>query len=552
MKLIKYSFLFICLTFKIVIIFNVQTAYSQQPTDSIVYYIGLINHPQSGDDLIKSYNFFTKEKNNAVKVNDSVNMIFDLFQMARIEYKGGFYSKSEASAVSALKVLDKVKETPYNTHLRTSLFTHLGILYREQKNKVKALELYEKALVTAKSPEDSVKLYNNKSNAHKDINDYETAKIELSKAYELIPRITDTSTIALVLDNLGFIKYKLKEPDALPLMMNALKLRMHSKNQTKAYPSYKNLANYFYDTDPIKARSYALKAYDIATTLNSASYRMDALSLLMEFSNDDYAKAYQQISDSIYKAEKFQENEFSLMKYDLSEKEREAQESELVSQKEKTNRQFYQFLTVLIVVIAFGLYRILKTQHKKDNLQKVYDTETRISKKVHDDVANNVFQVMTKLQHQNASEDVLDDLDDIYKKTRDISKEHSVMDFDDKFENILGDLLMSYRNNTTNIMAKDISKIKWASISNVKRETIYKVLQELLINMTKHSQATLAVISFDDIQNKIVITYKDNGMGCTLVKNTGLQNVENRISAMKGTVIFESVINSGFKATIKV
>lgn len=552
MKLLKFSFLFFCLAFKIGILLNVQDAFSQHANDSLVYYGGLINHPQSSNDLIKSYNFFTKEKDNAEKVNDTVSMIFDLFQLARIEYKGGFYGKSEASAVSALQILDKVKETPYNTHLRTSLFTHLGILYREQKNKVKSLELYEKALVTAKSPEDSVKLYNNKSNIHKDINDYQSAKIELSKAYKLIPKITDTLTIALVLDNLGFVKYKLKEPDALPLMITALELRMHSKNQTKAYPSYKNLSNYFYGTDSIKARDYALKAYDIATALNSASYKMDALSLLMEFSNDDYAKAYKQISDSIYKAEKLQENEFALMKYDLSEKEREAQESELVSQKEKTNRQFYQFLTVLIVVIAFGLYRILKTQHKKENLQKVYDTESRISKKVHDDVANNVFQVMTKLQQQKASEDVLDDLDDIYKKTRDISKEHSVLDFDDEFENILGDLIMSYRSNTINIIAKNISKIKWESISNIKRETIYKVLQELLINMTKHSQATLAVISFDDIQNKIIITYKDNGIGCTLVKNTGLQNVENRISAMKGTIIFESVSNSGFKATIKV
>ncbi len=89
-------------------------------------------------------------------------------------------------------------------------------------------------------------------------------------------------------------------------------------------------------------------------------------------------------------------------------------------------------------------------------------------------------------------------------------------------------------------------------MSIIKRETIYKVLQELLINMTKHSQATLAVIAFIDSSNETVITYTDNGVGCTLIKNTGLQNVENRIKAIDGTVIFEPVINKGFKATLKV
>lgn len=552
MKIIKSSFLYIYLVLHSVLFLSVPACFSQQSQDSLIYYEGLVSHPHSVDDLIKSHDFFSIAKANALKAKDSVRIIYDEFQLARIEHQGGFYSKSEASSVHALQILDKLKDTPYNLHLRTSIYTHLGILYREQKNKVKALELYEKALITATSPEDSVKLYNNKSNIYKDLNDYPSAKTELLLAHQLIPRIKDSLTIALVLDNLGYVNYKLKEPDALPLMLQALELRMNSKNNTKAYPSYKNLSQYYYDTEPAKAKAYALKAYDIATRLNSASYKMDALALLMEFSEDDYAKAYKKISDSVTTTRQLQENKFALMTYDLSEKEREAQESELLSQRAKIIKQRYQFIALSLILIAIGLYWVLKSKHKKDSLQKIYDTESSISKKIHDDVANNVFQVMTKLQHQNTNEDILDALELIYAKTRDISKEHSVLDLEDSFDAILSDLIISYKSKFINIIVKDISKIKWDAMSIIKRETIYKVLQELLINMTKHSQATLAVIAFIDSSNETVITYTDNGVGCTLIKNTGLQNVENRIKAIDGTVIFEPVINKGFKATLKV
>ncbi|TXE10763.1 tetratricopeptide repeat protein [Gelidibacter salicanalis] len=552
MKIIKSSFLYVYLVLISVLFLSVPACFSQQSQDSLIYYDRLVSHPHDVDDLVKSHDFFSIAKADALKAKDSVKIIYHIFQLARIEHKGGFYSKSEASSVQALQILDKLKDTPYNIHLRTSIYTHLGILYREQKNKPKALELYEKALEIAKSPEDSVKLYNNKSNIYKDVNDYPSAKTELLLAHQLIPRIKDTLTTALVLDNLGYVNYKLKAPDALPLMLQALDLRVNSKNDTKAYPSYKNLAHYYYDTEPIKAKAYALKAYEIATRLNSASYKMDALSLLMEFSTDDYAKAYKHISDSVTTTRQLQENKFALMKYDLSEKVREAQESELISQRAKIVKQRYQFMALSLILISIGLYWVLKSKHKKDSLQKVYETESSISKKIHDDVANNVFQVMTKLQHQNTNEDILDALELIYAKTRDISKEHSVLDLDDSFDAILSDLIISYKSKFINIIVKDISKIKWDAMSTIKKETIYKVLQELLINMTKHSQASLAVISFQDTPHQTVITYTDNGVGCTLITNTGLQNVENRIKAIDGTVIFEPVINKGFKATLNV
>jgi signal transduction histidine kinase len=71
--------------------------------------------------------------------------------------------------------------------------------------------------------------------------------------------------------------------------------------------------------------------------------------------------------------------------------------------------------------------------------------------------------------------------------------------------------------------------------------------------MRKHSDSTLVVISFKKNGNKIQIDYSDNGIGATSEEinlKKGLQNVENRILAIKGTITFDTKSGKGFKVNI--
>ena len=131
-----------------------------------------------------------------------------------------------------------------------------------------------------------------------------------------------------------------------------------------------------------------------------------------------------------------QENNYAAIKYDFQKKEIEAQklalqvkDSKLEAEREKLNKTIYQSMGVLGLFLTGFLLVIIRTKHRKDNLQQVYNTETRLSKKVHDEVANDLYRVMTKIQKtQTIKDDVLDDLEVVYNKTRDISKEHSIID----------------------------------------------------------------------------------------------------------------------------
>ncbi|MNF04794.1 Sensor histidine kinase ComP [compost metagenome] len=75
-----------------------------------------------------------------------------------------------------------------------------------------------------------------------------------------------------------------------------------------------------------------------------------------------------------------------------------------------------------------------------------------------------------------------------------------------------------------------------------------------MVNMKKHSKASLVVIKFESDPKSILIHYTDNGIGCEKEKisKNGLQNMEHRIQTVKGTIEFETEPDNGFKARIAI
>lgn len=100
------------------------------------------------------------------------------------------------------------------------------------------------------------------------------------------------------------------------------------------------------------------------------------------------------------------------------------------------------------------------------------------------------------------------------------------------------------------ITIQNISKINWNKSSEIKKTSLYRILQELMTNMKKHSKATQVLLSFEHSKNKIRLGYRDNGVGGQLNNKNGLQNMENRIKAVDGSITFDTEPEKGFSATI--
>ena len=124
----------------------------------------------------------------------------------------------------------------------------------------------------------------------------------------------------------------------------------------------------------------------------------------------------------------------------------------------------------------------------------------------------------------------------------------------ESFEQNLKQMLNSYKSSNTEVIIKNGNPIDWSTVETEKKIAIHRVLQELMVNMKKYSEASFVVIGFDVEQNSLKINYSDNGIGFKekLILKNGLQNAENRIHAINGILTFDSQTNEGFKAKILV
>jgi signal transduction histidine kinase len=250
------------------------------------------------------------------------------------------------------------------------------------------------------------------------------------------------------------------------------------------------------------------------------------------------------------KARSIAKNQFTKIKYDSKKATQEVI-------KYKNQKSLLLALLGLIVVIAILLYKLYQIKNKRKLQQATYVTETRISKRIHDELANDVFNAMTFTQTQNlenpiTKEALLDNLEHIYQRTRDISKENSDIRTDENYEPDLFQMIDGYGDSNLNVILKINEPIHWQKITPEKKITLQRVIQEFLINTKKHSEATVVIIDFSEDKKNITVNYTDNGIGIknTQQRKSGLQNAENRILAIQGSFTFDQTIQKGFKVTV--
>ena len=433
---------------------------------------------------------------------------------------------------------------------KKGLFISLGIIYRTRKEYDKALDVYDKALQISDDKEYNLVVLMNQANIFNDQGKFSVAEELLQKIYNERMKLNEPKKTALVLDHLGSVKAKLGKIEGLKNMLEALEIRKREKDSQRFYISYKHLTEYYKNRNNLdSARYYANLGYEMAAKYGD-SYVQDALSNLLKLSGDSLVIEYINTNLSLESERLNNENKFASAKYNLAKEQRKTLENQLIAEKQRGLKRAYQIAGGAIVILGIFLIIMIISRQRKKRLEEIYFTETRISKKVHDEVANDVYHVMAKLQHhKKVSDEVMDDLEQIYSKTRDISKENTEIDVKENYADLLTELFQSFQSEAVSIVTRDIYKVSWR-ISDQKKTALYRVLQELLVNMRKHSKASLVAITFKEDKGKRIIEYKDNGVGCELKKLGGLHNAENRIENIKGTINFDSEINYGFKAII--
>ena len=498
--------------------------------------------------------YYSDKKEKDLKRKDTLNAINDLRLMAMGQFKIGSVYDSENTVTEALSLIDSYSQKDTLTEKRKALYNQLGSIYRESKNYDKALEAFDSALGLSKTLLDSIFLFNNKANIYKDSGKYQKAADQLDFAYKKAEGNLDRLSVATILDNLGYVQSKLGNPQALPNLERALQIRESHNSMSGLYSSHKNLAKYYFDRgNKEKAQLFANEAYRNAVAINSLTFLQDILSEFAIMSEDPKILQFKEITDSIANIKQLADNKNAFIKYNVANEKKKTADALLEKEKEKNYKLIFLSLGIVTILTSIFLYIIINIRHKKENIEQIHNTEKRISKKIHDEVSNDVYHLMTKIQLAFPESDaLLDDLEDIYNKTRDISRENTPLILQDDFGAQLTSLLQSYQQEGTVITAQNISKVDWKAISVIKKTTIYRVLQESMTNMKKHSHASQVLVSFQENGKKLQIKYVDNGVGSEIKNKNGLENMESRIKAIKGNIIFDTSPKKGFKITLTI
>lgn len=500
-----------------------------------------------------AYVYYTKAKDDLLKTHDSIEAARAITNLAIIECDNGDYRTSIASSIEAEKLLQN-KHDSISELIASKNYNSIAIASKNLKNFDDAIHYYNLALSLAKTKIDSLAFYNNIGDTYVEQYDLESAKAYFQRAI----KTHDQKDYARALNNLAKTKFlENNDYDPMPELSEAWKIRIQENDHTGINSSLATIADYYIKKDEkSKALFYAQEMYKIAQKNKSPDDRLEALHKLIRLNPENYSEnfnTYTLLRDSLETTRNNSKNRFAIIRSKTE------QLKNIIT--EKQNRILRQsvilgalVIAIIILVLILGWFRKKqKIQQQKSELD-LKNTQLAMSKKVHDVVANGVYQILTEIENQEEMDKnrILYKLESVYEKSRDISYENLSSNNQEDFRDKVSQLLSSFQNENRKIFIVGNEEKIWNHLPDSKQEEIYHVLQELMVNMKKHSLADLVVIRFENSKNSTHIHYSDNGIGIQgkLNPKNGLRNTENRIHSMKGTIIFDLETEKGLKINI--
>ncbi|MCD0472200.1 tetratricopeptide repeat-containing sensor histidine kinase [Flavobacterium sp. JAS] len=487
--------------------------------------------------------------------------------MAEIQQIQGDYAGSETTITEALPCLKSVKKVSqiWSTYIIQSI-NFLNTY--DYKNAI----LYNQKALQLKTEEwRNLAAQNNIAVILMEEGKYEES---LQMFLSLIVKkevVNDNQFQGKALDHIGFCYFKINNlKKALYYFNKGLEIKKKANTPLDLGKSYTHFAKFYEKSNPSLAKKYMLLSYEKFSAKNNVDERLSSLKLIITNSSDKelkkYSVIYVNLVDSVFEIRQKAKNQFARIKYD-SKKEKDENlklkthraVNELQLERQKTRNIISYIIIVLSLSLILVLYFYLTSRGKREKIEATYKSETRIAKKLHDELANDIYHTMAFAESKNLSlaenkEQLLNNLDIIYSRTRDISKENNPIIINEKYVFYLKEMISGFNTTNISLLVNGIENITWNEIEKNKKITVYRVLQELLVNMKKYSNATLVDITFKKTDKSVIITYTDNGKGIDLNAITfknGLHNVENRVLAIKGEIDIDSAPDKGFKVFIK-
>lgn len=277
------------------------------------------------------------------------------------------------------------------------------------------------------------------------------------------------------------------------------------------------------------------------------------------------------------------------IKYQTAQKEKEIlnKGNELKHQKTIKYSLLIGFLAILLPVIGllYMYYQKLQAQSKLNatmdemNQQKITallkDKELallkasvsgqekerkRIAGELHDSIGGNLAAIKLQLSNQNGvngMKELIKQVDETYHQVRDLSHDLVPQKFSNTgfTELIAGYLRQFDLPGNARISFQAYPREEIDLIGTTLKVEIYKIMQELITNTQKHSQASKVEIQLTQFDGMLKLLFEDNGKGFsteTTRHGIGLQNIRERLKLFDGVLSIDSFPSKGTVIDIEI
>ncbi|MFV0229600.1 hypothetical protein OBJ94_04150 [Empedobacter falsenii] len=507
-----------------------------------------------------AYVYFNKAYSEFIKQNNKHQASKCLINLGYISYKKGDWFGSQELNIEAIKLLNpQIKE---EAETLSSAYNSLGQSTHELKNYKEAINYFQNSIDFTKDENVFIVNQNNIANSYRYNNQFDEA-IKIYKDLLDEKQIHDSpKEYARVLDNLAYTKWLQNKNRVVENELNkALDIRIKENDLWGQNASYAHLTDYFSNKDVKKALDFAYKRKTIVFENKSVEDQLEVYQQLILLENPTnskkYFEAYQKLNDSIQLERNKAKNQFALIRFDSEKNKANFLKAEAENEKKKNKiLSLYIVVILLLFLLCFAYFwhKRRKQKLEQEKVLEVKKTELKYSKKVHDKVANGIYHVMSDIENKSEfnRDEILDKLEEVYEISRDISYDKKDEAQHENFAAKLSQLISSFDSDKAKIYLIGNENELWSIISHQAKAEIFLVIQELLTNMKKHSQASRVVLNFKQENQQFYMNYSDNGIGISeLNPKNGLQNTVSRIFSLKGDVIFETENVNGLKIIIK-
>ena len=540
-----------------------------------------------------AYMFYFKAEKMYLQLHDNYNLARVRLNKALLQYNESDLLGSEISVFKALSVIkrEKANDIVYES------YNLLGLIYNETGEYDKALVYQTKALASIDDKTSPIELQskatslNNIGFVSQNLNRHKQAKLYFQEGLKQRDLINyKPSVYAMLLDNLAYSKFKLKESEGLPeLFYQSLKLRDSLRLTAGIIVNKIHLSEYFaFRNDTTKSIRYSKEA--LALSRSSKNYR-NALAPLKQLAIIDpkrasiYTKEYIHINDSLQKTDRNIVDKFSRIEYETDQIKNENTSLTVQNRNLLYGFSFFTILGLFLYVIkaqkAKNRELLFKQEQQKAN-EEIYNLmisqqntietsrvkeKKRVAQELHDGVLGRMFGVRINLDSLNKIHDeasvhqrnsYLLELKNIEQDIREISHDlnREKSELINNFVAIVDKLLEEQKKMFKSKLVSTIdSTIKWESVSNAIKINLYRIIQESLQNINKYANANIIKVELKKGVGNLFLEISDDGIGFNVAKKRrgiGLQNILSRTNECEGTFDIKSKKGEGTIITVTV